>query len=54
MEQESPRLKQKCPECGIATEEKHTCPYLEEVDSDYETLCACCHECTVRACVWAM
>lgn len=25
--------------------EPHTCPYQEDVNDDYETLCNCCDEC---------
>lgn len=25
--------------------EPHTCPYDEELNGDYETLCTCCTEC---------
>lgn len=31
--------------CGVSVEE-HTCPYLEELKGDYESLCTCCEQCT--------
>ena len=33
-------------ECGKnPATEPHTCPYAEEINGDYETLCTCCEEC---------
>lgn len=27
-------------------EELHSCPYAEDINGDYDTLCNCCHECS--------
>ena len=32
--------------CGGINVELHTCPYREDINGDYETLCSCCSECT--------
>ncbi len=32
--------------CTCAEEtEDHTCPYQEEINEDYESMCSCCEEC---------
>ena len=35
---------EKC-DCGNDIEELHTCPFLEEIRGDSETLCNCCKIC---------
>ena len=35
-----------CPKCHKnAANEKHTCPYSEDINDDHESLCSCCDEC---------
>jgi len=31
--------------CNEEHIEEHTCPYAEEINNDYETLCRCCEYC---------
>lgn len=31
--------------CQNPAEEDHTCPYAEEINEDYESLCNCCSDC---------
>lgn len=33
-------------QCGVPGEELHTCPYSEDINGNYETLCNCCSECS--------
>lgn len=35
--------------CNHEEVEAHTCPYSEEINNDYETLCTCC-PCQEREC----
>jgi len=37
-------------ECGSTSEDLHTCPFAEDINGDYESLCNCCSECT-RECM---
>ena len=39
-----------CDRCKNPAEELHTCPFNEEIDDDYETLCNCCFDCTNVCC----
>ncbi len=32
-------------ECGKAGQSDHTCPYKEEMDDDFVSLCNCCKDC---------
>ena len=35
-----------CENCGKQpAEELHTCPYKEDIDGDYISLCNCCEDC---------
>lgn len=39
----------KCEGCGKREGKKeHTCPYVEDINNDSETLCNCCDECEVN------
>lgn len=39
--------KKYCDKCGEnASNDKHTCPYKEDVFRNDESLCNCCDECT--------
>lgn len=40
----------KCECCGknAASDEKHTCPYAEDVNGDHETMCNCCDNCSAQ------
>lgn len=31
--------------CDVSYHEAHTCPFNEEINDDYETLCNCCSYC---------
>lgn len=31
--------------CDDGDTDEHTCPYAEDVNSDFETTCLCCEEC---------
>lgn len=33
-----------------SSEEAHTCPYKEEINQDFDTLCTCCAECQYQCC----
>jgi hypothetical protein len=37
-----------CDEDGVAD---HTCPYREDVNGDYDTLCHCCSYCQRQCCM---
>ena len=41
----------KCSGCGNDGKEAHGCPYKEDINSDYETLCNCCEECQYQCCM---
>ena len=32
--------------CGKCEIEEHTCPYGEEINNDYESMCKCCAYCS--------
>jgi hypothetical protein len=33
--------------CGEnPADDEHTCPFAEEINDDYESLCTCCPDCT--------
>ena len=35
-----------CPQCGInPAQAPHTCPFLVEIDDNYDDLCTCCKDC---------
>lgn len=37
---------EKCERCSKNEKtEPHTCPYKEEINDDYESLCTCCKDC---------
>lgn len=36
----------KCDRCNRTGLEPHTCPYTEEINEDYETMCNCCERCS--------
>ena len=37
----------KCQQCGRNDANKvHTCPYQEDINGDYRSLCNCCDDCT--------
>jgi hypothetical protein len=40
-----------CDEMGEFDKDWHTCPYSEEINNDYETLCSCCSYCQSQ-CAW--
>jgi len=43
---------QKCSRCNnSAANNKHICPYAEEINNDSETLCNCCDSCTHECCM---
>lgn len=31
--------------CGIVGEDEHTCPYLMDIEGDFDYKCNCCNEC---------
>lgn len=31
--------------CGNDADDLHTCPYKEDINGDYESLCNCCSAC---------
>lgn len=35
-----------CDCCGGVGTENHTCPYKEDVNSDFESKCNCCGDCS--------
>ena len=37
--------------CREVVIEEHTCPFKEEINDDYESLCNCCEYCT-QNCRW--
>jgi hypothetical protein len=42
----------KCSRCEIDdAKSKHTCPSLEEINDDSETLCDCCSDCEHECCM---
>lgn len=34
------------PHCECPSDDEHTCPFAEEINGDYESLCTCCDDCT--------
>lgn len=44
-----PILEEECI-CNPNLADEHTCPYKEDIDGDYETLCSCCDFC-IRNCM---
>lgn len=41
-----------CQGCGVnKAEPMHTCPFSEDINDDYETLCNCCDECRHECCM---
>jgi len=42
----------KCPRCKERpVEAPHTCPYNEEINGDFTSLCDCCEACTHECCM---
>lgn len=37
-----------CDNCGKVTEGCHTCPYNEDINDDYDSLCNCCDDCSYQ------
>lgn len=42
-DENEPFLCQRCGEKMVV--EMHTCPYKEDINGDFETLCNCCKDC---------
>ena len=42
----------KCQSCNKNNgKELHTCPFKEDINNDYDSLCNCCSECRYECCM---
>lgn len=42
-------IENKC-RCGSKGEDEHSCPYAEEINDDFDSLCNCCSSCEQDCC----
>jgi hypothetical protein len=40
-----------CDRCNNEAGDLHTCPFKEEINGNYESLCNCCSDCRHECCM---